>query len=54
MSFQDNLSFKQFCFVRSDSVYEDLKRNSNPKNLAITSNAIRTAPATPAPTHKAP
>jgi hypothetical protein len=46
-SFQENSSFKQCCFVINDSVYQSLKRNSNPRSLAIISNAMGTAPATP-------
>jgi hypothetical protein len=46
-SFQENSSFKQFCFVISDSVYQSLKRNYNPRSLAIISNASETDPATP-------
>jgi hypothetical protein len=46
-SFQENSSFKQFCFVISDSVYQGIKRNTNSTSLAIIYNAMGTAPAIP-------
>ena len=46
-SFQENSSFKQFCFVISDSAYQGRKRNSNPRTIAIISNASETDAATP-------